>query len=175
MSNMPPTNPYGQPPGYEQFPPPEDNAPKLVRLAVIFNYISVGLDFVGFLGCLGLGVMILAMSDEMGRQQNPGDPPPQLIGGLYAGAGCMMAVLGVVKLIGARKISKGGPGAWGWGLTIGIIGAAQLVCGSCFCLQPAAGIYTIVIMCFQNVKTYLQQSDQMDAGLGGYGPGPFAS
>jgi hypothetical protein len=153
MSQWPPEYGYGSSPAPEQRGPAENNASKLVHLAVIFNYISVGVDGLGFLGGVGMGILILAMGPEIARQQ-PNDVSPALAAAVYVAAGCAMAVLGVVKLIAARKLQKGGPGAWGWGLAAGIMGCCEL-CPFCLCVQPAAGVYTVVILCFQKVKTYL--------------------
>jgi hypothetical protein len=86
-----------------------------------------------------------------------------------------MGVYGAVKLIGTRKLQRGGRGAWGWGLAVGIIGCCQLVCGSCLCLQVAPGIYTVVVMCFQNVRNHLQSHAEMDEGAGTGGPGPYGT
>jgi hypothetical protein len=176
VSDLPPVNPYDQQPNIDYFPPVTENAEKLVRLAVIFNYISVGLDVAGFLGFGIIGTLFFVAPDLFPR--NAGDPPPALMGGLYAGMAVMMVVLGVVKAIGTRKLQKAGPGAWGWGLTAGIIGCAQLLCGSCCCLQVLPGIYTIVILCLQNVRQYLALRQQQNVAEATGGPGatpPFGS
>jgi hypothetical protein len=168
MSNLPPVNPYDQPPPLDYFPPAEDNAEKLVRLAVIFNYISVGIDLVGVLLFAGFGSVVFIAPQILGPQ-NPGDPPPQVIGGVYIGLAVVMMVYGIVKAIGTRKLQKAAPGAWGWGLAVGIIGCCQALCGSCCCLQAAPGIYTVVILCFQNVRHYLALRQERNAtgGMGG--------
>jgi hypothetical protein len=177
MSDFPPASPYDLPPPLDYFPPASDNAETLVRLAVIFNYISVGLDFAGFL-CFGaIGVLFFVAPDAMGPH-NAGDPPPQLVGGLYVGLAALMVIFGIVKFIGTRKLQTAGPGAWGWGLTAGIIGCIQLLCGSCCCLQVAPGIYTLVILCFQNVRNYLALRQQRNAAgeVGGpSGTPPFGA
>ncbi len=152
MSN-PPLNPYDQPPAFDDFAPPADNAPKLVRLAVIFNYISGGLDIA--LALLGLGIGLVFLAAPELAPKNPDDPPAWVIAMVYLGVGSIAAILAVVKLIATRKLQVARPGAWGWGLTAGILGCAQFFCGSCCCLQVAAGVYTIVILCFENVRRYL--------------------
>ncbi len=156
MSNLPPPYPGDQTPSFGFYEPPADNAAKLVRLAVIFNYVSVGLDGALFLAGLGIGAVIAAAPDLAPR--NPGDPPTWLIAVIYLGVGLLACALGAVKFIATRKFHLRRPNAWGWGLTAGILGCAQLLCGSCCCLQVAAGVYTVVILCFDNVRQYLTSS-----------------
>jgi hypothetical protein len=167
MSNLPPENPNDQPP-LDFFPPAEDNAEKLVRLAVIFNYISVGLDVLTLLLLVVVGLVCFLAPDAV-REQNPGGLPPALMGGIYLGLSPVTIVLGVIKAIGTRKLQTAATGAWGWGLTAGIIGCCQLFCASCCCLQVAAGVYSIVILSFQNVRQYVafRQEQKAASDMGG--------
>ena len=153
MSNPPDPTPYDSPPIWDYQSPPQDNAAKLVRLAVIFNYISVGLDALLALGGIGFGILFSVLPDALPR--NESDPPAWVLSLIYIGMGAMATVLGIVKLFGTRKLQTAAPNAWGWGLTTGIVGCAQFLCGSCCCLQVAAGIYTLVIINMQTVRHYL--------------------
>jgi hypothetical protein len=164
MSNPVPPNPYDQPPVYDDFPAPADNAPALVRLAVIFNYISVGLDAAMSLLALGFGTLF-SVAPEI-APKDPGDPPVWVIALLYLGVGSLAAIIAVVKLIATRKLQLARPGAWGWGLAAGIIGCVQLCGLSCICLQTAAGIYTIVILCFENVRRHLASVSAQEPPVG---------
>ena len=153
MSQLPPPLPDdfpGQQP-LNYFPPAGNNAPALVRLAVIFNYVSAGLDLCLFL--LGAGLSVLFLSGVV--PMDPGDPPPMLLGVIYIFVAVLALATAIIKFVGTRKVSRGGPGAWGWGLAVGILGCVQIVTGNCICLQVAAGVYTIVIVCFSDVKAYL--------------------
>lgn len=154
-----PPDPFGQSGPVDYFPRANDNAPTLVRLAVIFNYISAGLDICLVLFGAGLSALFLSGSVP----QNAGDPPPMFLGIVYLIIGLLALGIGIVKFIGTRRLSRGGQGAWGWGLALGIIGCAQFLLGSCICLQVAAGVYTIVIICFSNVKNHLQFNNQQPA------------
>ena len=159
MSQMPPPiEPPGQPPLFNHYSqPPSDRARRLIRLVVIFNYISVGLDVCGSLLGIGVGAFFLAFPDL--APKDPGDPPSFIIAGIYLTMGCLAAIYAIVKTIGTRKLHMGHPNAWAWGLTAGIIGCAQVLCGNCCCLQVAAGVYNIVVMCLEDVRHYLASTE----------------
>lgn len=165
MSQPPPYDPYGQQGPMDYYsPPPEDKAPKLIRLAVIFNYISAGLDAAASLMTLGLGLLVMIVPDMAPR--NPGDPPAQVLGAIYVAIGCLMAGIATVKFIAMSKLRRASPQAWGWSLAAGIIGCAQVFFISCCCLQVAAGIYTVVILCLSNVKAHLAMIQRQDQSTG---------
>jgi len=44
---------------------------------------------------------------------------------------------------------------------MGIVGCVQFVTGNCCCLQVAAGIYTLVIVSMQDVRSYLTMRDDL--------------
>jgi hypothetical protein len=73
MSNLPPPLPQDPSQAFDYFPPEQDGAAKLVRLAVIFNYISAGVDFLGLLVFVALGALFLAQPNLLGQQPQPGD------------------------------------------------------------------------------------------------------
>jgi len=166
MSAMPPSDPIGQPPPFDYYTPTQDNAPSLIRLAVIFNYISVGLDVCVCLIEFGFGTLFLVAPNMMSN--NPGDLPPWILGIIYLVMGLLAAAYAIVKTIGTRKLQKNRPHAWGWGLAIGIIGCAQMFCASCCCLQVAAGVYTVVILSLQNVRNYLASQQGQDTPPAAY-------
>ena len=166
MSETPPSDPFGQPPPqpFDYYAPPPDNAAALIRLTVIFNYISVGLDACLSLIGLGFGTFFLVAPDM--APHDPGDPPAWVIGILYLVVGLLAAAFAIVKVIGTRKLQLARPHAWGWALAAGIIGCTQLFCASCCCLQVAAGVYTVVILCLENVRRHLaavQVQNPLDA------------
>ncbi len=165
MSN-PPSDPSPPTPPYDiHYLAPPDNASNLLRLTVIFNYIAAGLDALTCLLGIGVGIFFIIAGPTM--EQKPGDPPPLLLGIIYLCIGVLAIGYAIVKIIAARKLSNAAPHAWGWGLAAGIVGCAQLLCGSCCFLQVGAGIYTVVILCFDNVKRELSQRQSQAAGMGG--------
>ena len=160
MSQPPPmpNDPFA-PSSLNYFPPDSSRPAGLVRLAVIFNYITVALDILLALCLLGLSVLFTVG----GIPQNPGDPPPVLLAVIYGGMGLVTLGVIVFKFIALSKIKGRKGNAAGWGLALGIIGTIQFLTGSCLCLQVAAGVYTLVIMCRQDVKYYLSSPSQPPA------------
>ena len=77
---------------------------------------------------------------------------------------CPAASQLTVKAVNKLQLAR--PHAWGWALAAGIIGCTQLFCASCCCLQVAAGVYTVVILCLENVRRHLaavQVQNPLDA------------
>src|SRR4051812_22817944 len=107
-----PNQPF--PPDVSYYTPSSDSGPKHLRLVAIFNYISAALDICLGLILLGLGILLTARGGSM--PQNPGDPPPQLLGAIYGAMGFPPLAFAVVKFIAIRKLKSGEPKAWGWGL-----------------------------------------------------------
>ena len=129
----------------------------MLRLVAIFNFISAGIDLLYALAMIGVAIFIPVMIAQENARGVPAgsSPPPALFAVIYGACAVLSAAVGTVKLIGARKILARGCNAWGWGLAMGICGCPQLWCGLFFVLPLAAGIFTIVIMCRQDVRTYL--------------------
>ena len=75
---------------------------------------------------------------------------------IYGGEGALALGAAAVKFIGAVKLLRRARNAWGWGLAAGIVGCVELWC-SLGCVIPlAVGIYTIIILCFEHVRRYMQ-------------------
>ncbi|HVS72826.1 MAG TPA: hypothetical protein VHQ47_16335 [Phycisphaerae bacterium] len=154
--------------GYE---PPEgyESAPKLVRLAGTFNIIVAVLDI---LSALGLGTMIVLLATGIVPEAMLDSEPGMALGGsrpplalFLVTWGCCAALeiaVAVVKLVGATKLLHTSRNAWGWGLATGIVGCGQFWCGLTCVLPMAAGIYTIVILCREDVRRYLRDAAMME-------------
>jgi len=163
-------------PGWEpvNYKPPEGpygSAPLLVKLAAIFNLVMAGLDVIYGLLLAALVVLIIAMGHapagaSAGPELFPGRPGEEMkpedvkiASAVYGVMAFMSLGVAVVKLIGGIKLLRHSRGAWGWGLTAGIVGCVQLWC-SLFCVLPlAVGIYTIVAMSMESVRRFLADPD----------------
>jgi hypothetical protein len=98
---------------------------------------------------------VLSQSAAGGGGAGTAPPPTWVLVALYGGMGIMSIAVGVLKLVGGLKLMRLRPGAWGWGLAAGIAGCPQVWC-SLFCVMPlAVAIYTIVVLCRQDVRWYL--------------------
>ena len=82
------------------------------------------------------------------------------IGVAYGICAVISLLQGILKMIAATKLRRRSKYAWGWGLAAGIASCMELQC-SLFCVLPLAmGIYMIVILCRQNVQSYLRTAPQ---------------
>jgi hypothetical protein len=128
------------------------SAPTLVKLAAIFNFVMAGIDFVYGL-CLIVGTIIFAVLPD-----DPGDPPHWIIATIMAAITVLPFAAASLKLTAGLKLIRFGKSAGGWGLAAGIFGCTQLWC-SYFCVLPlACGVFTIVVVCLENVRAYLRDS-----------------
>ncbi len=166
MSFEDPVIGYASPDGYQR-------AERLVRLAGIFNVILAVLDM---LAALVLVVIIVLLGNAVvpesvfyensGFAAGGGPPPlPALLAVLGVEAALAVGVA-VVKLIGGNKLLRTSRHAWGWGLAAGIVGCTQFWC-SVACIVPlAGGIYTIWILCRQDVRRYLREEAAAEQVVG---------
>jgi len=141
------------------------NAALLVRLAAIFLYVAAGLDFL--YGLIQIA-MAFVMPYLMRASTPPGEAPPpphmdMIIVIMYAAIGVLCLLVCGLKLIAATKLLRVRRHAWGFGLAAGIVSCTQFWC-SLFCVLPmGAGIYTIVILCLENVRRYLAVPPTVEA------------
>ena len=143
---------------------PYRNAPTLVLLAVIFNYVMAGIDLLYGLSCLGFAIFMYFTITSTTVTSGSGIPPERWIALLYAGPAIPSLAVATIKIIAATKMRRRSRHAFGWGLAAGIVGCIQIWCGVlCMpaCIIPlGVGIYTIVIVCLDYVRAYLADRPQ---------------
>ena len=166
MSDLPPSTPY--PPydpageGYGQVPA-DATVKKLIMLAFIFDFVMAGIDAVYGIGMIVAAFVVPAIitaSAAAGPAGASPPPPTAVLVVIYCGMGLVSLLAGIVKLIAGLKMKRNSRGAWGWGLAAGIVACVQLWC-SFFCVLPmAAGIYSIVILCREDVRSYFARGNE---------------
>jgi hypothetical protein len=136
-----------------------DNASMLVRLSFIFFYIVGGIDFLA----VPFFIVYIFLFPMMLHASGPGGAPPPpaavsyIVSATYGLCALISLLQGILKMIAATKLRRRSTGAWGWALAAGIAACLQLQC-SFFCVLPlAAGVFTIVILCRENVRRYLRE------------------
>jgi hypothetical protein len=156
--------PGWEPGNYQEPASPYGNGPLLVKLAAIFNLIMAGLDAIYGLLLIGVSVLLVVMGRapaggaEMFRGASGEQLKPEearIMAMVYGGMAVLALAVAVVKLIAGIKLLRRSHGAWGWGLTAGIVGCVQIWC-SLFCILPlGVGIYTIIAMSMETTRRYL--------------------
>jgi hypothetical protein len=154
-----PTEP--QPPSPElnyQSGTPYSNAPTLVLLTVIFNFVLAGLDCLYALLMIVGGIFMYVMFHKLaGMPTRPGaPPPPEWVPLVYLAIAPLVLGASIVNFLAAMKVKRHAPNAWGWGLAAAIVNCVQLWC-SWLCIVPLAnGIFSIVVLCQPKVQAFLR-------------------
>lgn len=136
-------------------PPPYGSAPLLVRLAGIFLLVAAGLNF---LNAIYSGIMTAI------QLLGPAHPPPPgfpryLLPLMQIVPGVLSLLVGGAQVAGGVQLLRRGRNAWGFGLGAAIASMVEFWNCPCCLLYMAAGVYTVVILCQNNVRVYLKQSD----------------
>jgi hypothetical protein len=139
---------------------PESSAATLVLLAFIFNYSAGGLEMLYAL----FRILSIFITSAMFIIPKPAGTAPAFS---FAGPAVMIAVdvamfilslgAGVLKVAAAEGLRRRTHWAWPTALAAGIVGCVEIWCSCCMVITLAAGVYTIVILCLESVRTYLQQ------------------
>jgi len=142
---------------------PFGNAALLLRLAVIFTFLSALFDLLGTIVYVGLIFFMRNLGSRISTGTTsttsaasmPSTFPMTMMLIEYAVFAGLAFVVGITKLIAGIKLHRLRAGAWGWGLAAGIVGCIELWC-SLGCVIPlAAGVYTISILSFAHVRAYM--------------------
>jgi hypothetical protein len=167
MTDIPPQPPPQSPPPIElvyQTPLPYGNAPLLVKLAAIFNFISAGLDLLQAIAGVGTAIFMQYILTQI-PPAKPGAPPlvlpsPTMFYALYGTPGILSLLVLGFKIYAGVKLLRRSRHAWGWGLAAAIIGCAEIWALSPCCiglLHIGIGVYSLVILCLADVRLYLQR------------------
>lgn len=169
-SDLPPEVPPNDqpvPPQYPPGPPIElsyetpgnfGNAPLLVRLGAIFTLVLSGLNIMYVLLQVGVTLFDLARTGSL---------VPPGVGGLSPGIRWLILamrilpplgalVVGGVQVMAGVQLLRRGKHAWVLGLIAAIAGCVEFWTCFCYMLGMAGSVYMIVILCFANVRAYLQ-------------------
>jgi hypothetical protein len=162
-------------------PSPYGNAPMLVKLAGIFN-IVVGALTILFAVVQGvwavfMRAMLTAPTAPSGTTTvwgipfsttTTGSPMPGafqwIFVALYAGAALLDLISGIVEISAGVALVRRSRRSFGWGIAalvasfLSVFSSFFGVCCLVAILPLGSGIYTLVVLCFDNCRRYLRQA-----------------
>jgi hypothetical protein len=133
----------------------------LIKLAVIFNYIIAGLDVIAAAGQLTmLGFMYYFMTRMTPPTATAPGMPPMIFMLVYPFYALFALTAATLNFVSARTLARRGPWAFGWTLAAAIVDFFSLLWCSMGCILPlAAGVYSIVIVCLEQVRAELRKGE----------------
>jgi len=159
-TNLNPENPAPADLDY-QSTSPFGNAPTLLLLATIFNFVMAGLDFLYAIAMVGFTIFMYFMLERIAAVPppaggSPGPPLPHWFPLIYGAMAVPALGAAVVNLIAGLKLKRHSQGAWGWALAAAIVNCLQLWCNWGCVVPMANGIYSIIILCQPRVQAFLR-------------------